>query len=111
MTDEYESVNVEMHSDVFDVPTRTETGELREKRRKQAAVYVARTMEDAYNHDDLRQLCFVFHIDYESVPGETKREKIRSLVRHFYHRNTLKVLVEFLERDRQHWVWRKRTGE
>lgn len=100
------AVNVEPHSDVFDVPTKTETGELRDRRRKQAAVHIATTMESAYSLDDLRDLCFAFHIDYESIEGEGKREKIRAFVRHFHHRKTLRVLVEFLEGDRPNEVWR-----
>ena len=100
------SVNVEPESDVFDVPTKTETGQFREQRRKRAAVHIAQTMEQAYSLDDLRDLCFAFHIDYESIEGEGKREKIRAFVRHFYHRKTLRVLVEFLEGDRPNEVWR-----
>jgi hypothetical protein len=99
-------VNVEHASDVFEVPNKSETGELRERRRKRAAVHIANEMEDAYSQADLRDLCFAFDIDYESVEGETKRDKIRAFVRHFYHRNTLRVLVEFLEGDRPERIWR-----
>lgn len=110
--DEPPAVNVEPHSDVFDVPAKTETGELRDRRRKRAAVHIANTMEQAYSLDDLRDLCFAFHIDYESIEGEGKREKIRAFVKHFYHRKTLRVLVEFLEGDRPNEVWRvKEIGD
>ena len=106
--DDTQTVNIEQNSDVFQVPQKTETGELRERNRQRAAVYIAKTMEDAYSQADLRDLCFAFDIDYESVEGETKRDKIRAFVRHFYHRNTLRVLVEFLEGDRPERIWRVR---
>jgi hypothetical protein len=63
-------------------------------------------MEHAYNLDELSGLCFAFQIDFESIPGETKQEKIRALVGHFYRRRPLQVFIEFLEGDRPNEVWR-----
>jgi len=88
------------------VPTKTDTGELRERQRRRAAVYIAKAMEIAYSMDELHKLCYDMGIDCESIEGDTKQSKIRALVSHFYRRRTLRVFVEFLEGDRPNEVWR-----
>lgn len=99
-------VNVESGSDVFAVPAKTDTGKLREQRRREAAIYIAKTMDKVYSNDELYKLCYDMGIDCESIPGDTKQLKIRALVGHFYRRRTLRVFVEFLEGDRPNEVWR-----
>lgn len=85
--------------------TKTDTGRLREERRVQEAVRVADVMEQAYDEEELRDLCFSMGIDYESVSGNTKQGKVRAIVSHFYRRDTLDIFVEFLEGDRPNRMW------
>lgn len=97
----------ESESGIFIVPKReTDTGKLRDERRKHQAGHIIKTMQKAYDLNDLRALCLDFMMDYESIEGDTKREKIISFVEHFYKRNTLEVLTEFLEGDRENYNWR-----
>lgn len=97
----------ESDSGVFVIPKRqTDTGKLRAENKHKQAAHTAVTMEQAYSEADLRTLSFDMGIDYESLPGEEKREKIRAIVGHFYRRNTLQIFIEFLEGDRPNWKWR-----
>lgn len=77
----------------------------------QAAVFVADVMEQAYDESELRDLSFSMGIDYESIAGETRRNKVRSLVSHFFRRNTLDIFIDFLEGDRPNWRWRLEEKE
>lgn len=97
----------ESDSGIFIVPKRdTDTGKLRSQRREYQKQHIIKTMQQAYGLDDLRALCLDFMMDYESISGETRRDKIISFVEHFYKRNTLEVLTEFLEGDRENYNWR-----
>lgn len=97
----------ESESGIFIVPKReTDTGKLRNKRREYQKQHIIKTMQKAYGLNDLRTLCLDFMMDYESIAGETRQDKIISFVEHFYKRNTLEVLTEFLEGDRENYNWR-----
>jgi hypothetical protein len=65
-------------------------------------------MERAYSLDEFMTLCFAFGLDFELIRGETKREKIRTFVGHFYRRRTLQVLIGLLEseEERPNETWR-----
>ena len=97
----------ESESGIFIIPKReTDTGKLRDRRRKEQAAHLVRQMQRAYDLDDLRALCFDFGIDYDSIEGDTKKNKIISFVLHFYKNNTLQIITDFLEADRPNHKWR-----
>ncbi|MCP4415495.1 MAG: hypothetical protein GY805_02665 [Chloroflexi bacterium] len=52
-----------------------------------------RAIIDAFNENDLRDLCFELRLDYENLPGRAKKDKARELVIHFDRRNRIAVLV------------------
>lgn len=97
----------ESDSGIFIIPKRdTDTGKLRDKQRQEQAAHLVRTMLKAYDLDDLRALCFDFGIDYDSIEGDTKKSKIISFILHFYKNNTLQIITDFLEGDRENYNWR-----
>ena len=97
----------ESESGIFIIPKReTDTGKLRDRRRKEQAAHLVRQMQKAYDLDDLRALCFDFGIDYDSIEGDTKKNKIISFVLHFYKNNTLQIITDFLAADRPNYNWR-----
>ena len=97
----------ESESGIFIIPRReTDTGKLREHRRKEQAAHLVKQMQKAYDLDDLRALCFDFGIDYDSIEGDTKKSKIISFVLHFYKNNTLEIITDFLAADRPNYNWR-----
>ena len=97
----------ESESGIFIIPKReTDTGKLRDRRRKEQAAHLVRQMQRAYDLDDLRALCFDFGIDYDSIEGDTKKSKIISFVLHFYKNNTLEIITDFLAADRPNYNWR-----
>ena len=97
----------ESESGIFIIPRReTDTGKLREHRRKEQAAHLVKQMQKAYDLDDLRALCFDFGIDYDSIEGDTKKSKIISFVLHFYKNNTLQIITDFLAADRPNYNWR-----
>ena len=96
----------ESESGIFIIPKReTDTGKLRDRRRKEQAAHLVRQMQKAYDLDDLRALCFDFGIDYDSIEGDTKKGKIISFVLHFYKNNTLQIITDFLAADRPNYKW------
>ena len=96
----------ESESGIFIIPKReTDTGKLRDRRRKEQAAHLVRQMQKAYDLDDLRALCFDFGIDYDSIEGDTKKNKIISFVLHFYKNNTLQIITDFLAADRPNYKW------
>lgn len=96
----------ESKTGIFIIPKTTDTGKLRDERRKKQAGHLVKTMLKAYDLEDLRALCFDFGIDYDSIEGDTKKNKIISFVLHFYKNNTLQVINDFLESDRPKYNWR-----
>ena len=96
----------ESESGIFIIPKRqTDTGKLRDRQRKEQAAHLVRQMQEAYDSDDLRALCFDFGIDYDSIEGDTKKNKIISFVLHFYKNNTLQIITDFLAADRPNYKW------
>lgn len=62
-------------------------------------------MKAAYSDEGFRELSFTFGIDYESIPGKTKRTKMISFIDDAYRHNRLEVLANFLEGDRPEHDW------
>lgn len=52
-----------------------------------------RALDDGYNSDELRDLCFELGIDYEDLPGETQSAKARELVLYAKRHNLTAQLV------------------
>ena len=103
---EVTSIVSESKSGIFIIPKTTDTGKLKDEQRQKQAGHLVKTMLLAYDLDDLRALCFTFGIDYDSIEGDTKKSKIISFILHFYKNNTLQIITEFLEGDREKWNWR-----
>jgi hypothetical protein len=103
---EVTAVVSESKSGIFIIPKTTDTGKLRDEQRQKQAGHLVRTMLKAYDLEDLRALCFDFGIDYDSIDGDTKKNKIISFIMHFYKNDTLQIITEFLEGDREKWNWR-----
>lgn len=89
----------------------TSTGKLWGQQRKEQAIHLFITLKKAYSENDFRELCFLFGIDYDSMSGETKPLKMQAFVNHYYTRNQLGVLTNFLEGDRPEWNWRPEARE
>jgi hypothetical protein len=106
------TIGTEDSGGVWIVPKpKTETGKLRDGRRKEQARHIFTTMKLAYSPEEFQELCFVFGIDYDSILGETMPLKIMAFVTHYYRRNQLDVLTNFLQGDRPEWKWRPEVKE
>lgn len=57
-------------------------------------------LTDAFSDDDLRDLCFDMHIDYEALPGGNKAAKARELVLYCQKRGQLDELAGHVRRLR-----------
>ena len=64
-------------------------------------------MDEAFDMDELRDLAFELQIDFENMEGETKKQKIRSIVGHYYRMNLLEVFIGNLEAERPDHDWPK----
>lgn len=86
------------------MPQRSDTGRLRhlDQDKARRAAYL---VDEHFNENELRVLCLDFHIEYENVEGETKREKALELAMHFYRRNTLDVFINWLKGQRPNVEW------
>jgi hypothetical protein len=58
-----------------------------------------------FDDGELRDLCFDFGFDYQSLPGEGKRDKAREIVRYFTHRNRLDELEAYCRQQRPDSSW------
>ncbi len=61
-----------------------------------------RALDDGYNTDELRDLCFELGIDYEDLPGETQSAKARELVLFAKRHNLTAQLVAVVMAARPH---------
>ena len=61
-----------------------------------------RALDDGYNADELRDLCFELGIDYEDLPGETQSAKARELVLFAKRHNLMAQLVAVVMAVRPH---------
>lgn len=62
-------------------------------------------LQDHFSETELREICFDFHIDYESLTGRGKREKIMEIVLYFERRGLLFELIETCRKLRPHILW------
>ncbi|MBK8988594.1 MAG: AAA family ATPase [Chloroflexi bacterium] len=58
-------------------------------------------LNDHFNHDELRTLCFDLNLDYEALPGESKGGKVRELLAYMQRREQgLERLITAVRRER-----------
>lgn len=106
---ELEKKTGELDSGKWVIPKKGDTGPLAQ-RRKERALRVIRLMVDTFNEAELRELCMDFFLDPEDLEGETRKEHIVSFVKHFYNRNTLDVLINWLMGIRPNVKWPEVEG-
>ncbi|MCP4361879.1 MAG: hypothetical protein GY796_28030 [Chloroflexi bacterium] len=61
-----------------------------------------RALIDLFNEQDLRDLCFELRLDYENLPGLSKKDKARELIIFFDRRRRMNVLVTVFRESRPH---------
>ena len=52
-----------------------------------------RAIMEAFNENELRDLCFELSLDFENLPGPAKKDKARELILHFDRRSRINVLL------------------
>lgn len=62
-------------------------------------------MADAFNLDEIRQICFDLLVNFEELPGETLSAKCRELYLHIEKRGDLPKLVVACQRERPSANW------
>ncbi|MBK7896929.1 MAG: hypothetical protein IPJ90_19000 [Anaerolineaceae bacterium] len=62
-------------------------------------------IDQSFNIDDLKTLCFNLHIDYDSILGEGKKAKIRELILEFERINKTNELVTKCQEMRPNISW------
>lgn len=98
---------VNLDSGVWLAPReKTDTGELRSKRRKELANHTFWTMRKSFSDSEFRVLAFTFNIDPDDLPGDTLAEKILAFVNHHYRHNRLRMLVDYLDGTRPEQKWK-----
>lgn len=59
-------------------------------------------LNEQFNEGELRTLCLVLHVDYDSLPGSGTADKARELLLHQQRRGRLAVLQQEIIRERPH---------
>jgi len=57
-------------------------------------------LRDRTSAEDLRNLCFLLNLDYDTLPGDGRSAKAREIVAHFDRREELDALAEALHQLR-----------
>jgi len=57
-------------------------------------------LRDRTSAEDLRNLCFLLNLDYDTLPGDGRSAKAREIVAHFDRREDLDTLADALHRLR-----------
>ena len=63
------------------------------------------TIYNSFTIDELREVCFILAVDYEDIPGSTKRPKIFGLIEYCNRRGQVSELIKALARDRPKTAW------
>lgn len=61
-----------------------------------------RALIDLFSEQDLRDFCFDLRVDYENLPGQSKKDKARELIIFFDRRRRMNVLVTGFQEHRPH---------
>lgn len=86
------------------IPRQTDTGKLEAERRAKAR-QTTELILDTFSEAELRELCLDFNLNYEDIPGQSRRERVVQLVDYFYRRRTLDVLIHWLSGKRPRTQW------
>jgi hypothetical protein len=62
-------------------------------------------IKDHFNQNDLKELCFNLGLDFEDLPGETRKDKARELVIYCQQHGLLMSLVNQCQKLRPHLSW------
>jgi len=57
-------------------------------------------LRDRTSAEDIRNLCFLLNLDYDTLPGDGRSAKAREIVAHFDRREELDALAEALHQLR-----------
>ncbi len=57
-------------------------------------------IDNHFNLEELKELCFNLNIDYDNLSGETKKIKISELIKYLNRRSNLKKLIELIQTTR-----------
>ena len=57
-------------------------------------------MLDAFNEEDLRKLCFLLAVEYDSLPGRAKSAKTQELISYVDRNGRLDELIEIIKEER-----------
>lgn len=64
---------------------------------------IKKILQDTFNKSELHELCFDLHVDYEDIlTGDTKSEKITTLIEYYIRHGTFYELVAYIKRKRPH---------
>lgn len=63
-------------------------------------VQLREVLSTKFNEGELQTLCFDFGIDYENLPGKTKADKARELVKYFEDRSRTGELLAVVKKER-----------
>ena len=63
-------------------------------------VQVYETILEEFNLSELKELCTYLRVNYEDLPGEERKSKVRELVAYFERRKALPKLVEGIKKRR-----------
>jgi hypothetical protein len=64
-----------------------------------------RLMIDYFSESDLQNLCFDLGEDYENLPGNSKQDKARELIKSLSHKGRISELIEECTKLRPHISW------
>ena len=62
-------------------------------------------IDQLFNDSELQNLCLTVGVDYESLTGETKQDKVRQLILHCNRHGTIQTLIEACRQERPHITW------
>jgi non-canonical purine NTP pyrophosphatase (RdgB/HAM1 family) len=68
-------------------------------------VQLQQSILKGFDESELRDLCFMLQVDYEDIPGSTRRDKARETIMHLSRRGRLQELVELCSSLRPKLVW------
>jgi HD superfamily phosphodiesterase len=62
-------------------------------------------MDKSLNDEEVQDLCFTLKIDWESLPAQSKRGRIREVIRQMQRESRIYQLIDYLQRKRPQIEW------
>lgn len=78
----------------------------KEPRRFQLPKLIA-VLDDSFDNEELRTLCFELGVEYDNLPGTGKKGKARELIRYLERRERIPDLLTVIKQKRPYLVWRR----